>query len=360
MKRLIEPLKTIKDKIGDICKIMNRRNTLLLVSQKGGWYTGEFCTGVKDAIKRDCAIVLNVDKKLCRDKVIYFVNRFPGLDIDRAKSLSEKNRLVLIWWHGGAYPVEQNREHSNMSEWLEKLSMVSRYISKIQITSSLYYDVLQRRNIPKDKIVYLPAGIRISRFRYEHDKSYWRKKIGIPNGKFCIASFQRDGKKLPKLTKGPDVLVEAISKIYSRRDDVFVLLAGPDRGYVRERLSKLGVPYKFLGLVPPGRIAGCYFASDVYMVCSREEGGPAAVLEAMASGVPLVSTKVGMAVDIIENGKSGFLVDIEDAEGLADSVLKIIGDKRLASDITARGREIVKKYDWKVLAPKYNGLLYLR
>ena len=55
----------------------------------------------------------------------------------------------------------------------------------------------------------------------------------------------------------------------------------------------------------------------MYLITSREEGGPRAVLESMATGVPIVSTSVGQAVDLIKHKHNGYLVDIEDSENLA-------------------------------------------
>ena len=88
------------------------------------------------------------------------------------------------------------------------------------------------------------------------------------------------------------------------------------------QLEELGVPYKYEGWVPYNEMASYYFASDLYLITSREEGGPAAVLECMATGTPLISTKVGMAVDVIKHGTNGFLTEIEDSSAIAEYALK--------------------------------------
>ena len=61
-------------------------------------------------------------------------------------------------------------------------------------------------------------------------------------------------------------------------------------------------------------VAKAYRALDVCLVTSRDEGGPKAVLEAMATGVPLVTTRVGQAADLVRHARNGYIVDVEDAE----------------------------------------------
>ena len=63
------------------------------------------------------------------------------------------------------------------------------------------------------------------------------------------------------------------------------------------------------------RSSQAYEAIDVCLVTSRDEGGPRAVLEAMATGIPLVTTRVGQASDLVRHGENGWLVDVEDVDG---------------------------------------------
>ena len=101
------------------------------------------------------------------------------------------------------------------------------------------------------------------------------------------------------------------------------MLTGPARGYVRRELDRLGVPYAHVSAGTRGELARAYHALDVYLVSSRQEGGPKAVLESMAAGVPLVSTRVGQAQEIVRHGVDGWLVDVEDAEALAETALGV-------------------------------------
>ena len=100
-----------------------------------------------------------------------------------------------------------------------------------------------------------------------------------------------------------------------------------------------------------------YRALDVYVVASRQEGGPKGVLESLASGIPLVSTRVGQAPDIVEQGVTGLLVDVEDADGLAEAVVRIHDEAELTRALARNGRAAAEGYAYPRLDPLWASLL---
>ena len=70
-------------------------------------------------------------------------------------------------------------------------------------------------------------------------------------------------------------------------------------------------------------IAKLFQTLDLYVVASRQEGGPKAILESMASGVPLVTTRVGQAMDLVKHGENAFMTDVEDKDALASFSLQV-------------------------------------
>jgi glycosyltransferase involved in cell wall biosynthesis len=121
----------------------------------------------------------------------------------------------------------------------------------------------------------------------------------------------------------------------ARRPELHVLLSGPARGYVRAGLDRLGIPYRHRLVDRYADLSNLYQALDAYAVPSRQEGGPKGVLEAMASGVAVASTRVGQAAELIVDGFNGRLVDVGDAEGLAEALAAVAGD----SAVVAAGYE---------------------
>ena len=174
----------------------------------------------------------------------------------------------------------------------------------------------------------------------------------MPQGAFCIGSFQKDGVGWgsglePKLIKGPDVLVDAVARL-ARDFPVFVLLTGPARGFVIKGLESHGVPYRHVFLDDYRAIVGCYHALDLYLVTSREEGGPKALLESMASAVPLVATRTGMAEDVVKDGVNGYLAPMDDVEALVSRARSLLSVG--APEFAARGRETAEAYDWSIVS----------
>jgi glycosyltransferase involved in cell wall biosynthesis len=149
-----------------------------------------------------------------------------------------------------------------------------------------------------------------------------RARLGLPETAFVVGSFSKDGVGMgeglePKLVKGPDVLLDALSRLRGRVPQLQLLLSAPARGYVKAGLERLGVPYRHAPVRAYRELSPLYHACDVCLAASRQEGGPKSVLEAMASGVPVVTTRVGQAGELVSHGENGFLVEVEDAEGLA-------------------------------------------
>jgi glycosyltransferase involved in cell wall biosynthesis len=93
---------------------------------------------------------------------------------------------------------------------------------------------------------------------------------------------------------------------------------------------------------------------DLYLVTSRTEGGPKAILEAMATGVPIVSTKVGMAPDIIKEGYNGLLAEVEDVAMLSEQAIRITEDKKLANRLADNA---FKYYQKLFIEKDYKGIL---
>ena len=80
---------------------------------------------------------------------------------------------------------------------------------------------------------------------------------------------------------------------------VYALLTGPSRGYVKEELKKNGIPYYHSYVLELNDLVPLYQALDLYLITSREEGGPMGLMESMSCGIPVVTTNVGMAADVI-------------------------------------------------------------
>ena len=138
-----------------------------------------------------------------------------------------------------------------------------------------------------------------------------------------------------------------------------MLLSGPARGFIKQGLDTLGVSYRHEVIPHYWDIISLYHCLDIYLISSREEGGPKAILESLAAAVPLVSTKVGMAPDVIEHGENGLLAEIEDIDTLAGHAASLIGNPDLRYRLVNHGLDSVLSYRWEHVAARYYQEVYL-
>lgn len=215
----------------------------------------------------------------------------------------------------------------DMPEFDHAFEMLKRHhseIDRVQVSHRELEALVLSSGIDRAKVFLIPIAVEPSYFR-QHTataRADARRQLGLPADAFVVGSFQKDGIGWdaglePKLIKGPDILLETLATLRRRIPDLHVLLSGPARGYVRAGLEDRRIPYVHRVLDRYQEIGGLYAAIDAYVVPARQEGGPKGVLESMAAGVPVVSTRVGQASDLIRDGENGWLVDVEDVEHLA-------------------------------------------
>jgi glycosyltransferase involved in cell wall biosynthesis len=118
------------------------------------------------------------------------------------------------------------------------------------------------------------------------------------------------------------------------------------------------VPYKHTYIKSYPDVAKLFQALDVYLVASRQEGGPKAILESMASGVPLVTTRVGQAMDMVKHGENGWMADVEDLESLARCILEVRDlDQNSLLPILEKGRATAEANTYESQFPLWAGFM---
>ncbi len=162
---------------------------------------------------------------------------------------------------------------------------------------------LQLKELTDKKIVSIPFWVNQNIWYHIEDKEALRKKLNLKIEKTYIGSFQRDseGNDLysPKLIKGPDRFVEIVSSMYDKNKKIEVILTGKRRQYVISELEKRNIPFKYFEMTSFDELNELYNILDLYIVSSRVEGGPQAILECAITKTPIISTDVGVASEIL-------------------------------------------------------------
>jgi hypothetical protein len=133
------------------------------------------------------------------------------------------------------------------------------------------------------------------------DKISLREKWGLTG--YIVGSFQKDteGKtNEPKMSKGPDIFVNIMEDMKKDHPDLLVVLSGTRRTYIISELEKRGIQYKYFEMIGLKEINELYNCLDLYVISSRVEGGPRAIVEAGITKTPIISTDVGIASDLMQ------------------------------------------------------------
>ena len=284
--------------------------------------------------------------RFARRQSVFQHNHFNAL---LPRWLESSHRLGVSYFHGRpgtpGYP-EFDRAY-------ETLRQHARRIDRVQVTHGEMRELVVGAGVPEERVFRIPIGI---------DLEHFPLGPGRTGDEFVIGSFLKDGVGMdeglePKLIKGPDTFVAVVARLRESIPNLSVLLTGPARGFVRGELERLGVPYRHLLARSREELARAYHAVDVCLVTSRQEGGPKAVLEAMATGVPLVTTSVGQATELVADGETGLLVDVDDVDALVAAVERVHNDEALRGRLRVAGRATAEPHAEERLDPLWANLL---
>jgi len=181
----------------------------------------------------------------------------------------------------------------------------------------------------------IPNGIDMKRFEGLERKAH---------DKFVVISVAR----LEKV-KGVEYLVQALRKSDFRKMELVIIGDGHERKNLESLVEKLNLKerVKFLGPISNDKLPGYLAAVDCFVLPSLREGFGIAVLEAQAAGLPVVGSRIGGILDLVEDGKTGLLVEPGSSEALAEAIDKIYSQPNLAQFLVQNAKMNLDKYNWQ-------------
>jgi glycosyltransferase involved in cell wall biosynthesis len=206
------------------------------------------------------------------------------------KNLLENKKIICTEHH----IVPEKFNQKSLHEFLYRDKFVDLY----HVPNEKTYNIVKQ--LTKKPIVVLNYWVDLEKWKPGNRESA-KKNLQLPKNKFIVSSFQRDSEGLtdnPKLEKGPDLFLNLVQKIRNQKD-VHVLLGGYRRNYLVKNFKKEKINYTLIELADIKKLREMYLATDLYIVASRHEGGPQALLEAPASMTPLITSDVGIAKNVI-------------------------------------------------------------
>lgn len=211
----------------------------------------------------------------------------------------------------------------------------------IAVSKALKSQILEM-GIADGKIEVLFNAVDTNKFK-PLNKIDARKKLGLPVGKKIIIFV---GNLV--MVKSPLFLLESIHQIREKGKDDFLLVMIGDgvlKDEIENKINKfsLQVVIKLVGAKPHEEIPFWMSAADFLVLPSINEGMPTVLLEAMACGLPVIATEVGGVSEIVDNEKTGILIQSNDAEALGKNILRLIDDEKLRERLKLNGLLFIKE-----------------
>ncbi len=181
-------------------------------------------------------------------------------------------------------------------------------------------------------------------------KDYSSLKVGL-KGKFNLV-FPGGA----KWTKGGDLLIAALPKIAPEIPDFHLYIAGnvPQRDLLKKMVHDLGLESKvtFSGFLLKEEYQKLLNSVDIFILPSRTEGFPVSILEAMALGKPIITTRRGGINEMVCDGRNGILVE-PNPEQIAGAILYLHRNANIRKEISQNNLKDVARFDWNLAIDKY-------
>jgi len=207
--------------------------------------------------------------------------------------------------------------------------------------------------IVEEKIEIIPMGVDLNRFQVHENKNLKQHF----NAEHLVLFV---GRLID--WKGADYLIVAMADVVKHLNAKLLIIGdGPEKTKLKELAERLGLKDKvvFIGQIDNSEVPLYYTASDIFVIPSivvegHTEGLGVVTLEAMACGTPAIGSNVGGIPDVIKDEYNGFLVAEKSPEELAQKIIKLLSDRKLAADFKKNGlRTVQEKFSWDVVSDRF-------
>jgi glycosyltransferase involved in cell wall biosynthesis len=229
--------------------------------------------------------------------------------------------------------------------------LLIRFAKKVVTVSDEIASKLHKCGVSPQKIIVIDNGIDLQRFSNQKRNNLLKEYFGIKGKSKVIGTIARLTKE-----KGHIYLIEAAKNILSVFPDTIFLIVGDgnERDRLEKQVMKLGLKDKVIFTGKRKDIIDILSIIDIFVLPSITEGLPIALLEALASRLPVVATNVGAVSKVIIDRETGLLTESRSPELLSNAILELLSNWERAEQFGYQGyRKVEKEFSAKAMAEQY-------
>jgi len=305
---------------------------------------------------------------------VFCINKSKGVDFSlflKLVKIFKKERIDIVHTHDSStilygtiaaklagVPCVINTEHGGIYFETPRKKIISRFLWRLNnrvvcVSNSIKND-LNQMGLLNSKAEVIPNGIGLDKFDIEVDIKQKRKELGLSSSDFVICSVGRLSKE-----KNQKMLIDSAEYILEEIPNAKFIIVGD--GPLKENLQYLvhskGLEKYVIFLGEREDVPEILKISDCFVNCSNYESFGLAIVEAMASGIPVVATDSGGVGEIIRNDEIGTLIFRNDTKGLIEAVVRLKKGKEFLQGLIQKGKEYAQThYVLNRMVDKYNNL----
>ena len=256
-----------------------------------------------------------------------------------------KVKKVIYQAHGFHFYKGSPKKNWLIYYTVEKL--LARFTDALITINREDYEAAKRFKLKNGGKVFFVHGVGIDTAAYTpsaETRASKRAELGLGEEDFCVVSVGR-----LDANKNNETLIRAIGKLENKNVRLIICGDGEQRERLTDLMAELGVADRVTLLGNRNDMAEIYCAVDALAMASFREGLSRTLMEAMASGLPCVASKIRGNVDLIEDGVGGYLRAPNDVDGFAEAISKLASDAELCAKMREINLETVKSYDVSVV-----------
>lgn len=220
--------------------------------------------------------------------------------------------------------------------------------------------------VPEERIARIPNGVDVARLGRSTNRTATRQRLGIGADETVFLAV---GRNHPK--KSFATLLEAAAQLKARSHRAIrIVIAGLGANALRPRAESLGIsaqvllieqignpaPGELLANLPPDELVALYQAADIFVLPSITETFGIVLVEAMAAGLPVLTTDAPGCRDIVRDGRDGLMVPPNDPAALSASMERFLIDPGLLADLRAKSLSRAQDFNWDGVVDQYETL----